>query len=472
MFMKKHRAFGLTVFTPVFFILTILYLLSTSYKTTHINAKALETAFPSPHIILIIVDTLRIDHVSAYGYERPTTPILDAQIADKGVRFVAHTSSPWTCPSNAAIVTGRQPSVIGATWETIENSVPESESTIAEYLNEAGYYTAGFTSGPYCVRGSLGFDQGFDIYADAAGLNGPIRAEVLNTQVFDWLNTTWASTISGTQPLFLYMYYFDPHTWYDPPAPYDTLYYPGYTGSLTPAKFAHGETAKSGELVLSEDDLNYLNALYDGEITYWDFHLGQLLEKLEDQTLLDNTLIVITTDHGEMLGEHDEWSHAGSLYEEVVRVPLLMRYTGVISSGLKITTPVQSMDLMPTILDYADVQVPENIQAVSLRPYIERSIPFTMTRPIYSEVDKVDDPSSGLAWASPPDDLRSVSEGGWKYIHHLNQGDSSELFMLQPASIYETDNVILQFPQKHQQLRNSLYDWFYPYQAFLPVSIK
>jgi arylsulfatase A-like enzyme len=149
-----------------------------------------------------------------------------------------------------------------------------------------------------------------------------------------------------------------------------------------------------------------------------------------------------------------------------------MRYTGEISAGLDITMPVQSMDLMPTILDYAGIEIPENIQAVSLRPYIEGTIPLSANRSIFSEVDKIDDPANVLAWASPPDDLRSINEDDWKYIHHLNQPDSSELYLLQSTSIYETQNIINQEPEKQQELKVKLFDWFYPFRIFLPLNFK
>lgn len=445
-------------------------LLAMGHEPDSPHARPLSSG-SSPNIILIIVDTLRIDHVSAYGYSRPTTPNLDTRIADQGVRFEAHTSSPWTCPSNAALMTGRIPSVTGATWETIGDTLPDTEQTLAEYLHDAGYYTAGFTSRPYCVRGDLGFNQGFDHYDDGVA-NNLIRAEELNLLVTEWLSNTWTPIISGTQPLFLFTYYFDPHTWYDPPPPYDIMYDSTYTGTLTPAIFGHGETAKSGDLILSPRDLQYLNALYDGEITYWDFYLGQLLDELESNHLLDNSLIVVTTDHGEMLGEHGEWSHAGSLYEEVVRVPLLMRYTGIISPSLSITTPVQTMDLMPTILDYAAISLPTNIQAISLRPLIEGTASLTPTRPIYSEVDAITDPANPLYWATPPDDLRSVNQDGWKYIHYMSQPDTSELYQLEPTSPYETENVITQEPEKRQQLRWKIWEQFLPNLTFLPIEMK
>jgi arylsulfatase A-like enzyme len=428
-----------------------------------------------PNVILIIVDTLRSDHVSAHGYSRPTTPNLDTLIAAEGVLFhSASVSAPWTCPSNAAVMTGRSASAVGSTWETIGKTIPPGEHTLAEHLYDAGYYTAGFTSGPYCVNGALGFDQGFDRYDDSFAANtspNKARAEEVNDLVIDWLDNTWVAGLGGTKPLFLFVYYFDPHTWYDPPPPYDTLYDPDYSGPLTPELFGHGQTAKSGELVLSERDLEHLVALYDGEITYWDFHLGQLLNHLNGINLLENALVIITADHGEMLGEHGEWSHAGSLYEEVLRVPLLMRYTGVITPGMKINTPVQTMDLMPTVLDYINIPISDELQALSLRSVIEGTA-ATNTRSIFSEVDGITDPNHSLYWAAPRDDLRAIRQDEWKLIYHRGQYDGDELYQLKPNSLYETDNLIQQQPDRVRQLHFDLLSFFFPQRIYLPFGQK
>ncbi len=423
-----------------------------------------ETTPVSPNVVLIIVDALRADHVSSYGYQgyRDTTPNLDALVTDMGVRFEdAASMSPWTCPSNAATITGRSPSSLGASWETIQNTVPQDANTLAEYLHDAGYYTAGFAN-TYCVKGKLGFDQGFDLYDDSLSSHSSAdkaRASLVNGGVTDWLTTTWMSGLSGTQPLFLFVYYFDPHSWYDPLPPYDTLYDSTYTGTLTPDVYADGQEVVSGEIVPTERDVEHLIAMYDGEIRYWDVYLREMLLYLEDNHLLDNALVVVTSDHGEMFGEHDKWAHGSSIYEEVVRVPLMMRYTGVISPGLVVTTPVQSMDLMPTILDLVGVPVPTDLQAISLRPIIQGGT-AQITRDVFNEVDALTDPDHTLYWTAPRVDLRSIQRADWKLIHHVGDWQSDELYSLQESSLYEVDNVISSEPAQAQELRQDLSDWF------------
>ena len=175
-----------------------------------------------PNIILIIADALRSDHVSANGYNRSTTPNLDKWVASEGISFQnATTPTPWTYPANAAIMTGRSPFKLAATWDNI--TLPADVTTLAEYLHQAGYYTAGFVSAPF-IEGSRGFSRGFDIYDDSVSAiprSEPGVAGEINSRAFNWLENDWSST---EQPLFLFLYYFDPHTWFNPPLPYDTLY--------------------------------------------------------------------------------------------------------------------------------------------------------------------------------------------------------------------------------------------------------
>jgi arylsulfatase A-like enzyme len=432
------------------------------------------TISSTPHVILIIVDALRSDHVSAYGYGRATTPNLDALVADQGIHFQnATTTSPWTCPANAAVMTGRNPSSLGVSWENTANSIPEQEHTLAEYLHQAGYYTAGFAN-TYCVKGQLGFDQGFDLYDDSLSSHtssNKARAEQVNLGVMNWLSNTWTTQLSGTRPLFLFIYYFDPHTWYDPLPPYDTLYDATYTGTLTAAVYRDGQDVVSGQITPTARDVEHLIALYDGEITYWDTYLGQMLAYLQDIHLLDNALVAITADHGELFGEHERWAHGNSIYEEVVRVPLLLRYTDVISPGLIVETPVQNMDLLPTILDLIGLPVPDNLHGFSLRSLVTGGSSH-VARDTFSEVDALNDPSHSLYWIAPRTDIRSIRNAKWKLIHHVGQWDADELYLLQTSSPYETDNLLLVEPDRARELRQELLDWFDIYSIYLPCVVK
>jgi arylsulfatase A-like enzyme len=424
----------------------------------------------APNIIFVIVDAVRADHVSSYGYARPTTPNLDGLIADQGVIFKNVTSpSSWTYPSNAAMLTGHKPSSIGIVWSDPQTSVPAEEVMLAEYLHDAGYYTAGFVTASY-MQARFGFDQGFDVYQEhvLGGDNGMPAGE-LNAIVMDWLDNSLA--LSGTQPLFLYLYYFDPHSWYDPPSPYDELYDPIYTGTLTASVYGHGVGVISGAIVPTERDVEHLLALYDGEITYWDLHLGEMINYLDSLHLLDNSIIIVTSDHGQMFGEHGKWVHRNSLYEEVLQVPLAIRYTGAISPRLVVSTPVQTLDLTPSILDWIGLSVPKGLHGESLKA-LAQGQPTTETRDIFSEmgVDALSDPD----WYAPLHELQSVRRGDWKYIHQPGFSDDDELYHLQPFSPYETSNLLELEPTIANNLLQALVNWFGipTHYIYLPVCYK
>ena len=427
----------------------------TSVGPLRAQARPLATA---PPIILIVVDSLRSDHVSANGYLRSTTPNLDAWIASQGASFRNATSpSPWTFPANAAMMTGRSPFQVGANWDS--RSLPAAVAVLPEYLHAAGYYTAGFSANSW-LSASKSFGRGFDLYDDSVAFNpGSYRgfAGALNTHVVDWLNA-W-NPPTQTQPLFLFLYYMDPHTWYYPPAPYDTLYDPDYTGPLTAEVYRDGQDVVGGLIVPTERDIEHLLALYDGEISYCDDQLGQLLGTLQGYGLLDDALVVVTSDHGQAFGEHNKWTHGSCLYEEVLRVPFMARYPGIIAPGQAITAPVQNMDLMPTILDWSGISIPPDLQAVSLRPLLEGTT-WPATRDLFSEADGITDPSHWHYWLGPYEDLYSVRRDAWKYIHHVDNVAADELFQLNAGSVYETDNLIQAEPVLAAELRQAVVDWF------------
>lgn len=407
-----------------------------------------------PNIIVIVVDALRADHVSAYGYERPTTPHLDAFMAD-GVRFAEATSvSPWTLPSNAALLTGRLPSRMRVRdWASLKARLPEEEVMLAEVLRDAGYQTTGIVSA-YFVRSQFGFSQGFDHYQ----ITNSELAEMVNQATFDWLDANQANL--RTRPQFLLVYYYDPHTWYDPPPPYDTLYDSTYTGPLTADVYQHGQKVVSGEIVPTARDIEHLIALYDGEITYWDAHLGRLFERLSAEGLLDNSLVLVTSDHGQMFGEHGKWVHRNSLYEEVLRVPFFLRLSNGMGGGMTVETPVSHVDIFPTVLDLAGLPVPAGLDGTSLRPLLEGEPDALADRPVYAEMHAETDPQSVGYWIAPRHELRSVKTGGWKYILEFQYPAGDALYQVQPTSLYEPENLIADYPDLAGEFYDQLYEWF------------
>jgi arylsulfatase A-like enzyme len=356
--------------------------------------------------------------------------------------------------------TGRKPSSLGVSFKSYDPSIPQKAKTLAEYLRTAGYYTAGFAS-TYCVKGRLGFSQGFDYYDDSLTdrpTSNKAQAAEMNSLALEWMNNTWLPGSNG-KPLFLMLYYFDPHVYYNPPAPYDTLYDSLYTGTLTAEIYQNGQDAITGKIQPTRRDVEHLIALYDGEISYWDANLGRMLAYLQDHHFMDNTLVVVTSDHGETFGTHGKWTHGSSLYDEVLRVPLFMRYTGVIPPGSVSDAPAQNADLMPTILDFAGLPLPADLQSMSLRPQAQ-GLPGAADRPLFSELDGVTDPRHVLYWIAPRVSQWSIEQDDWKMIHYADQADQDELYELNSGSIYETENLIQNQPDRAQKLFELLSAWF------------
>lgn len=450
---KSYRAFHIS---GILLLITLTIVITVSLLI-HSAAVGAAEKMP-PNIIFIVVDALRADHVSSYGYTRPTTPNLDSWIADQGALFSDTTAaSSWTNPSNGAMLTSQLPSSIDTVWSDMQRSLPEDEVLLAEYLHDAGYYTAGFVSN-WWLRAMFGYDQGFDVYQNTTGENAT-RAFAINGLAVDWLDINLAKLQSGGQPLFLFLYYLDPHTWYDPPPPYDVMYDNTYTGSLTAEIYGHGKEVVAGNIVPSERDIEHLLALYDGEITHWDFYLGQMFEYLQAKGVLQNSIIVVTSDHGQMFGEHGKWIHRNSLYEEVLRIPLLFRYTGTVGAGQVLDTPVSNMDITPTLLDMAGIPVPGGMQGQSLLPLMQGGA-APDSREIFSEMDGETDPNSDGYWIAPHTNLYSVKQNGWKLIHAQEAPQEDQLFEVRPNSIYEGDNLAGDETQKRNALFSILQDEF------------
>jgi arylsulfatase A-like enzyme/tetratricopeptide (TPR) repeat protein len=274
-------------------------------------------------VLLITIDTLRADRLGAYGYAAAKTPHLD-RLAEKGVLFLcAFTHCPVTLPSHATLLTGRLPYQHGVRSNSLYR-LSDSETTLAETLKSAGYATAAFVSAAALDR-RFGLDQGFDVYDDEMAPlgSGQLIAErdasSVTAKALGWLAE------AGPRPFFLWVHYFDPHHPYAPPEPFRS---------------------------------DFSDAAYDGEIAYCDRHIGRLLETLETSNRLRNTVILVTADHGESLGEHGEETHGIFLYDATLRVPLIMSGPGV-PHGIKDNRgPVGLVDLFPTTLSLLNLEGP------------------------------------------------------------------------------------------------------------------
>lgn len=301
-----------------------------------------------PNLILIVVDTLRFDHLGAYGYPRATSPEIDARLAARGVVAErAYSQAPWTLPSMASLHTGRRPEEM-LDPAGLPFGIPEPAATLAERLRESGYATAAFVANPTMHRGN-GFAQGFETFETApyeiASMSR--HAEDINAEALPWLRRVLAEE---RRPYFLYLHYLDPHDPYDNADIVDgkSPFFPDYQGNLRGTD-VHGLYLGALALEDREADLRQLAALYDSEVRYVDRHIGEVLAALPAEQLA-STLIVLTADHGEELFDHGGFKHGETLYEELIHVPLIFRWDGRLPAGTRLGGNVRLLDLWPTLL--------------------------------------------------------------------------------------------------------------------------
>lgn len=328
--------------------------------------RTLTTEAPA-NIVLVSIDTLRADHLGCYGYESDTSPFLDA-LAKEGIRFAnAFSQSSWTLPSHASLMTSQYPQVHRA--ETERRGLPASSRMLAETLKSAGYESAGFVT-HWFVSERFGFARGFDTFESLLEPEHLSKAEFITGRVLRWIEKP------HDRPFFLFVHYFDPHMGYEPPPPYDTLFDPDYTGSLD-GKYESLEkyikSINANPKSIAPRDLAHVTALYDGEIRYTDTQLKRVYDALNDAGDLDHTLFIVTGDHGEEHNDHGSMEgHGWTLYDEIVRVPLIMRLPRRAYGGRTVDDIVESIDIAPTILDIVGIRTPDSFQGRSVLPLLSR----------------------------------------------------------------------------------------------------
>jgi arylsulfatase A-like enzyme/Tfp pilus assembly protein PilF len=306
-----------------------------------------------PNVLLVTIDTLRSDRLGCYGHAAASTPALDA-LAARGVRFeTAIVHVPLTGPSHASILTGLGPLGHGFR-ENAGFVLPSQARSGAEDFRRAGYRTAAFVSA-FPLDRRFGFDRGFDVYDDHLPKgNDPRRtpyverfADATTDAVLRWLETPAAG--EPGRPFFLWVHYYDPHAPYEPP----------------------GDFAA-----------RFRTAPYDGEVAFADQQLGRLLRALGERGLLERTLVLAMSDHGEGLGDHGEATHGLFVYDSTLKVPFIVAGPGV-ATGRVAPTVARGIDVLPTLLDYAGLPLRSEIEGRSLRPAIEGR--ETDDAPVYAE---------------------------------------------------------------------------------------
>ena len=299
---------------------------------------------PRPNIVLYVVDTVRADRLGVYGYGKPTSPRLDTFAAGAVLFENAYAQSSWTRPAVASLFTGLLPPAHRTVGR--RSVLPEDATTLAEILAVHGYEGMGLVRNPNVGR-AFGFAQGFNRFRS----EDRERDETMLDRVRLWLDER-----QGAEgPFFLFLHAIDPHGPYDPAPEFEEMFEAGGAP-------AHYRTVRyllglnRGEVEPEPETADALSRLYDAEVAQNDRAFGELLDELEDRGLVEDTAVIYLSDHGEEFAEHGRWEHGLSLYEEVLRVPLVMRLPGV--PARRVEEPAQHVDVLPTLLAYLGIEAP------------------------------------------------------------------------------------------------------------------
>ena len=378
-----------------------------------------------PDVLLITVDTLRADRLGAYGYRLETSPVLDA-LAARGVRFSDCTVQwPKTWPSMASLLTGAYPKTTGL--GLTPHVIPESLTVLPEIFAAAGYRTGAVVAN-FNVGRTLGFQQGFEFFQESwqqkwqeqAGAqkfrNQPGRVKrFTNATLVDDQALAWLRTIPSDQRVFLWLHYMDPHGPYVPPEAYATRFLSDHPVEIVPLEKLppyQRQNSRSGRTIR---DLGFYRAQYDREVRYFDDELARLLDGLKALGRRD-TLIVLTADHGESLGEQGYFLEHGKLpYQSTAHVPALIVRDGHVPAGRTVEQPVGLIDLAPTLVELAGLEPPAQFEGTSLVPLLQGD-ESAAPRHVFME--------SGYAEGEPQ---RTVREGRWKLIQVSSVEDRREM---------------------------------------------
>jgi arylsulfatase A-like enzyme/thioredoxin-like negative regulator of GroEL len=355
-------------------------------------------------IILISIDTLRADHLPAYGYRKVSTPSIDTLAADGTVFERAYSHSPQTLPAHVSLLSGRLPFETGVR-DNVGFAVKTGERLLPQMLRERGFTTAGIVSA-YTLRRETGIDRGFDFFDDGT-MPGVEESSALPALQRDGTESEaiaehWLDQQNSSR-VFLFLHLYEPHAPYTSPPEY-AAYSP-----------------------------------YDGEIAYVDEIVGRLIRYLKSHQLYDRSTIILVSDHGEGLGDHGEQQHGLFVYEEAIRVPLIVKQAGGVGAGRRVGDVVQHVDLVPTILNFAKAPVPGNLRGRSLESVLDGNGRLE-PRAVYSEA------------------LFGFYHFGWAPItaltdqrHRYIRAPHAELYDLQ-ADPRERDNIA----EEHEQVRKTL----------------
>lgn len=435
-----------------------------------------------PNIILISLDTVRADHLSCYGYNKPTTPNID-KLAEDGVLFKhAYSTAVWTPPAHASMLTGLYPSEHGV---VDQNRLDPSIPTIAEILLANGYHTAGFVNNSQ-VGELVGLHKGHETFVEvwrgaqaksfaerAIRYAGRKALDIIGlkdhgARLTNHLAIKWLEEVKkDDKPFYLFLHYIDAHNPLKAPIPYHKKFLDKRLEKEIDKKKVSLMADNplryyTQDIRLTEYENEYLIALYDGEIAYLDSKVGEIVSYLKQNNLYDNSILILTADHGEHFGEHGHYSHVASLYQPIIHIPMIIKRAEGFKKGITSEKSSQLVDLLPTILGFIRVEPKDTLfsgidlfseeSSLSERCLIsewEGRVPYFILLDL--NCDKSDKRVQPFT-----NKMFSIIKGNYKYI--ISSSDAEELFDI-ASDDREQNNLIQVKSSIHKLLKTHFQEW-------------
>ena len=451
-----------------------------------------------PNIVIILCDDTRPDHMSCYGYGRSTTPAIDRIAAEGALYENCISPAIWTLPSVACLFTGTYNSLNG-----VFRGHPFLDSqfaTLAEMLGREGYQTLAASNIAWISRGTK-FDRGFQRFhqnwqliqsrSDVAWARriGKVDPFKLLASPVSLLNGVWGryfwkkrdygaarttdvverwirQAVKEARPFFLFVHYLEPHLRFNPPEPYRSRFFRD-SGELSRAMSVNQDALAyaEGRVQMTEDDFAMLSRLYDGEIAYTDHQVGRIAELLKNLRIEDTTALLITSDHGQNLGDHGLMSHRYCLYDTLLKVPLIARLPGMSDAGLRVNEQVQSVDIYPAIINMLGLERPSHLQGESLLPtdLKSKSREFAFAEYLASpssmaSTGLLEDQGMIAHGVGMDRKMRAVRTLDFKLVKKYDLSEEDELYNIREDP-GETRNILGVMPEEAARLGTALDKW-------------
>lgn len=427
--MKRRNAFNILLLIAILSGFVIVLVMHIYYMRARAKIKR-------PNIVIIVSDALRKDHLGCYGYRNDATPNIDRFAKDATLFKNAFAQSPSTKPSVASLFTSRYPSQHSTIYK--QDALNLTQVTLAEVLSEHNYLTAAFIENPV-ISGLFNYNQGFRWYELNDGRDEAATDELtadFDRKIFFWLKTYY------TQPFFLYIHYIDPHGPYNAPAPFAN-FFDRHGKRYNDTKKDILEYLKNNDSRKKKRNLEHLISLYDDEVRYVDSRFKALIMRLENLNILDNSIVIFLSDHGEGFLEHGKLDHSYSLYSELINIPLIIRYPRLFKKHYE-EKYVQQIDIFPTIMYI--LGIPSD--ALSLEGKNILSAPSEDIKIVSEQL------RYGEEWGRPQ---RCIISKGWKLIQDIHLGVYS-LFNIKDDP-FDQKNLIQENTDVANKLKFFLSEW-------------